>query len=69
MGRHHEKDTHGVPKNESRLIQMIKMGKSIRHKWVKSHNYVYRITIFQCNALLSPLNAKHNYQHNQNLRF
>ena len=28
-------NTPDVPKNESGLIQMIRMGKSIRHKWVK----------------------------------
>ena len=26
--------TSDAPKNESGLIQMIRMGKSIRHKWV-----------------------------------
>ena len=30
-----KKNTPDVPKSESGLIQMIRMGKSIRHKWVK----------------------------------
>ena len=30
-----EKNTPDVHKKESGLIQMIRMGKSIRHKWVK----------------------------------
>ena len=31
-----EKNTPDAPKNESGFIQLIRMGKSIRHKWVKS---------------------------------
>ena len=30
-----KKKTPEAPKNESGLLQMIRMGKSIRHKWVK----------------------------------
>ena len=28
----------GVPENESGLIQMIRMGQSIRHKWVNCND-------------------------------
>ena len=35
-----KKNTPDAPKNENGLIQMIKMGKSIRHIWVKFYKFL-----------------------------
>ena len=36
-----KKNTPDAPKNESRHIEMIMIGKSIRHKWVKLNQFAF----------------------------
>ena len=43
------------PKNENGLIQMIRMGKSIRHKWVKVAVGSNDVEKFGSTASLSPV--------------
>ena len=67
------KITPGDPKNESGLVQMIRMGKSIRHRWVKfnktekfilqSSPNTHLMRSFKCSF------EYHDYDLDQNVRF